>query len=79
MSYFSDLDVSTLDELPKGRIPIKTKLISQSRRLEIVKFVRQVCNNGEQVYWVCPLIDQLSDDKEKDTSASVREYFKKLV
>jgi ATP-dependent DNA helicase RecG len=58
MTYYADLDVSTLNELPKGRQPIATKLVSQSRRDEIVTRVGQICAAGTQVFWVCPLIEE---------------------
>jgi ATP-dependent DNA helicase RecG len=58
MSYYADLDVSTLDELPKGRQPITTKLISDARREEVIARVGQICAAGTQAFWVCPLIEE---------------------
>ncbi|BBP02178.1 ATP-dependent DNA helicase RecG [Sulfuriferula nivalis] len=58
MSYYADLDVSVIDELPPGRTPIVTKLVSDARREELVGWVRDKCNQGGQVYWVCPLIEE---------------------
>jgi len=58
MSYYADLDVSVIDELPPGRTPIVTKLISDSRRDEILQRVREACLQGNQAYWVCPLIEE---------------------
>ncbi|MEY2952923.1 MAG: putative ATP-dependent helicase recG [Pseudomonadota bacterium] len=58
MSYYADLDVSTLDELPPGRTPIVTKLIADSRRDQVVGRIRQQIAQGRQVYWVCPLIEE---------------------
>ncbi len=58
MSYFADLDVSTIDELPPGRTPVTTKLVADSRRDEILQRVRAVCREGGQAYWVCPLIEE---------------------
>lgn len=58
MSYFADLDVSTINELPPGRIPVATKLIADTRRDEILERVRAVCGLAGQVYWVCPLIEE---------------------
>jgi ATP-dependent DNA helicase RecG len=58
MSYYADLDVSVIDELPPGRTPIVTKLVSDARREEVCGRVRSACANGEQVYWVCPLIEE---------------------
>jgi ATP-dependent DNA helicase RecG len=58
MSYYADLDVSVIDELPPGRTPIITKLVSDSRRDEVFERVRAACISGQQAYWVCPLIDE---------------------
>ena len=58
MSYFADLDVSVIDELPPGRTPIVTKLVSDERRDEILQRVREACVAGSQAYWVCPLIEE---------------------
>jgi len=58
MSYYADLDVSTLDELPPGRTPVVTKLISDTRRDELVERIRAQLQAGRQVYWVCPLIEE---------------------
>jgi ATP-dependent DNA helicase RecG len=58
MSYYADLDVSTIDELPPGRTPIVTKLIADSRREEVTERIRMQVAQGRQVYWVCPLIEE---------------------
>ena len=58
MSFFGDLDVSVIDELPPGRIPITTKLVNNSRRQEVFERVKDTCHLGQQVYWVCPLIEE---------------------
>ncbi|MBI3147429.1 MAG: ATP-dependent DNA helicase RecG [Betaproteobacteria bacterium] len=58
MSYYADLDVSVLDQMPPGRRPVVTKLASQRRRPELIARVREVCATGQQVYWVCPLIEE---------------------
>jgi ATP-dependent DNA helicase RecG len=58
MSYYADLDVSVIDELPPGRSPIATKLIAATRRDEVVARVREACLLGSQAYWVCPLIEE---------------------
>ncbi len=57
MSYYADLDVSTLDELPPGRTPVVTKVISEHRRDEVIERIRGQLAQGRQVYWVCPLIE----------------------
>ncbi len=58
MSYFADLDVSTIDTLPPGRTPVATKLVADTRRDEILHRVRAICSAGGQAYWVCPLIEE---------------------
>ncbi len=58
MSYFADLEVSTIDELPPGRTPVLTKLFAHTRRDEVVARIRDELRLGRQVYWVCPLIEE---------------------
>ncbi len=58
MSYYADLDVSTIDELPPGRTPIVTKVVSDQRRHEVIERIRAQVAQGRQVYWVCPLIEE---------------------
>lgn len=58
MSYYADLDVSVIDELPPGRTPVVTKLISANRRDEIIERIHEACRTGKQAYWVCPLIEE---------------------
>lgn len=58
MSYYADLDVSTLDELPPGRTPVVTKVVSDARRDELIERIRHQLDEGRQVYWVCPLIEE---------------------
>ena len=81
MSYFADLDVSVIDELPPGRTPIVTKLISDERRDEILQRVREACMAGSQAYWVCPLIEEseaLQLQTANDTYAHMQETFPEL-
>ncbi len=58
MSAYADLDTSILDELPPGRTPINTVLVSDSRREEVIERVRAGCKEGRQAYWVCTLIEE---------------------
>ncbi|AVP99864.1 ATP-dependent DNA helicase RecG [Ahniella affigens] len=58
MSLYADLDVSVIDELPPGRTPVATKVISNSRRDEVIERIRAACAEGRQAYWVCPLIEE---------------------
>jgi ATP-dependent DNA helicase RecG len=74
MSFFADLDVSTLDELPPGRTPIVTKLVSSARRDDVLARVRDACHTGGQAYWVCPLIEEsekLQLQTAEDTHAAL--------
>jgi ATP-dependent DNA helicase RecG len=81
MSYYADLDISTIDELPPGRKPIVTKLIADSRRPEVLRRIREACGAGGQAYWVCPLIEeseQLQLQTALDTYAALAKEFPEL-
>jgi len=58
MSYYADLDVSTIDELPPGRTPIITKVVNDARRDEVIARIHAQVSEGRQIYWVCPLIEE---------------------
>lgn len=58
MSYYADLDVSVIDELPPGRTPVQTRLVSEARRDEVIHRIRDACMAGSQAYWVCPVIEE---------------------
>jgi len=58
MTAYADLDVSVIDELPPGRTPVKTVVLTDARRNEVVMRIRTACLEGRQAYWVCPLIDE---------------------
>jgi ATP-dependent DNA helicase RecG len=58
MTYYADLEVSVIDELPPGRTPIVTRIIDQNRRDEVIARVHAAALEGRQVYWVCPLIEE---------------------
>jgi ATP-dependent DNA helicase RecG len=70
MSFYADLDVSVIDQMPPGRTPVTTKLVSQRRRSEIVERVRKIAAAGQQVYWVCPLIEE-SEKLELQTAVAL--------
>jgi ATP-dependent DNA helicase RecG len=81
MSYYADLDVSVIDELPPGRSPIATRLVSNARRAEVVHRVRDACIAGAQAYWVCPLIEEsetLQLQTALETHEAVRAAFPEL-
>ncbi|OGT35490.1 MAG: ATP-dependent DNA helicase RecG [Gammaproteobacteria bacterium RIFCSPHIGHO2_12_FULL_37_14] len=58
MSFYADLDCSLIDELPPGRTPVVTSVLANHRRHEVIDRVREACQQGRQVYWVCPLIEE---------------------
>lgn len=58
MTVYADLDTSVIDELPPGRTPIKTVVVNNQRRREVIAGVKTLCGTGGQVYWVCPLIEE---------------------
>ncbi|TAN54156.1 MAG: ATP-dependent DNA helicase RecG, partial [Betaproteobacteria bacterium] len=58
MSYYADLDISLIDELPPGRRPVATRLVSAARRGEVLRRIRAACAEGQQAYWVCPVIEE---------------------
>jgi len=70
MSFYADLDVSAIDEMPPGRTPVVTKLVSQRRRTEVVELARRLSAQGRQVYWVCPLIEE-SEKLELQTAVAL--------
>lgn len=61
MTAYADLDVSVIDELPPGRLPVKTVVLTEARRDEVVMRIRTACLEGRQAYWVCPLIDESAE------------------
>ncbi|MEM7358509.1 MAG: ATP-dependent DNA helicase RecG [Pseudomonadota bacterium] len=80
MSFYADLDVSSIDELPPGRKPVETVVMpAATRREEVIERVRVACQQGRQVYWVCPLIDesealsaQAATDTEQELSQALQ-------
>jgi ATP-dependent DNA helicase RecG len=58
MTYYADLEVSVVDELPPGRTPVVTRIVDQDRRDEVIERVHAAAQEGRQVYWVCPLIEE---------------------
>ena len=58
MTAYADLDVSVIDELPPGRTPVRTVVLAEERRAEVVARIHGACLEGRQAYWVCPLIEE---------------------
>ncbi len=61
MTAYADLDVSVIDELPPGRTPVRTVVISEERRADVVVRIDEACRSGRQAYWVCALIEESED------------------
>jgi ATP-dependent DNA helicase RecG len=81
MSFYADLDVSVIDELPPGRTPVATRLVSHTRRGEVIQRVRDACMAGSQAYWVCPLIEEsekLELETALETYATLKATFPEL-
>ena len=70
MTFYADLDVSVLDEMPPGRTPVATRLVNNKRRDEVIERVRRACAEGRQAYWVCPLIEE-SEKLELQTAVAL--------
>ena len=70
MTFYADLDVSVLDEMPPGRTPVATRLVNSKRRAEVVERVRRAAAEGRQAYWVCPLIEE-SEKLELQTAVAL--------
>jgi len=82
MTYYADLDVTVIDELPPGRTPVVTKLVAEERRDDVVARVRDAVRDGEQAYWVCPLIEeseQLQLQTAIETFETMKETFPDLA
>jgi ATP-dependent DNA helicase RecG len=81
MSYYADLDVSVIDEMPPGRVPVTTRLFLDTRRAEVIRRVRDACMGGGQAYWVCPLVEESEKLQLKaalETYDKVRQTFPEL-
>ena len=76
MTAYADLDLSIIDELPPGRTPVQTVVLSEQRRAEVIQRVGENCQQGRQAYWVCTLIEEsevLQCEAAEDTAANLTE------
>ena len=78
MALYADMDVSLIDELPKGRQPIETRTVPDSRREEVISRVGEVLASGQQAYWVCPLIEE-SEQLEAAAAESTEQLLRKSL
>jgi ATP-dependent DNA helicase RecG len=86
MTAYAGLDISVIDELPPGRKPVTTVVLSQGRREEIVERLRRALGEGRQAYWVCPLIEeselleaQAAESTAEELSAALSEFSVGLI
>lgn len=82
MSAYADLDCSIIDELPPGRTPVSTIVVSDQRRDEVISRVQAACQDGQQAYWVCTLIeesDALQCQAAEDTATMLSEQLQGLA
>ena len=73
---YGDLDLSVVDELPKGRIPVKTRLVPEQKRSDMYRFLRSEIAKGRQAYIVCPLVEEDDDKQELHSAKSLFEDLK---
>ncbi len=81
MSAYADLDCSVIDELPPGRTPVTTVVVSDQRRLEVIDRVKAACEDGKQAYWVCTLVEEseaLQCQAAEDTASMLSEQLSEL-
>lgn len=80
LSVFGDLDVSILDEMPPNRKPVKTIALSDSinDRKNLYNIIKKCIDNGNQIYWVCPLIDEIETNQELSSAVLRGESLSKI-
>lgn len=74
LAIYGDLDVSVIDELPAGRIPVETYMIDSSIRMRAFGYIKKFIDEGRQAFIVCPLVDESEDE----TLVSASEYYEKI-
>ncbi len=74
LAIYGDLDVSVIDELPAGRIPIETYMIDSSIRMRAYRYIQKFIDEGRQAFIVCPLVDESEDE----TLVSASDYYEKI-
>ena len=79
MSFYADLDVSSIDEMPPGRQPVETVVMAaEQKRQEVIERVYSACKEGRQAYWVCPLIDE-SESLSAQAASETEQELKKVL
>ena len=73
---YGDLDISVIDELPKGRSPVKTRLVPESKRQDMYRFLQEEIKKGKQAYIVCPVVEENDDQQELHSAKALFESLK---
>ena len=73
---YGDLDLSVIDELPGGRIPVKTRLVPENKRNDMYHFLRSEISKGKQAYIVCPLVDEDDENQELHSAKALCDTLK---
>jgi ATP-dependent DNA helicase RecG len=71
MTIYGDMDLSIIKEKPKSRKEVKTYSKLESKIDEILKFIEKEINNNNQIFWVCPLIEE---SKKLDHTSAVQKF-----
>lgn len=82
MSIYADIDCSTIDELPPGRTPVTTIVLPNLRRTQVITRIRSACQKGQQVYWVCTLVEEseeLQCEAAEAVTTSLQQTMPELV
>ena len=75
MTIFADLETSKIDELPPGRKPVETLVYNEKKKNEIVKRLEAVCKAGNQVFWLCTMIEE-SENLDVQAADEAKEWIK---
>jgi len=78
LMFYSDLDMTVIDELPPNRIPIKTYVVDETYEERIIRFIQKEIDKGHQAYIVCPLIEENEELDLKDATSMYEEYKNKV-
>ena len=78
MAFYASLDVSNITELPPGRIPVATQVVPAAERRKVVAMIKKICEKGQQVYWVCPIIEK-SEVLDVESAVEAEKYVKKVM
>ncbi len=74
---YGDLDLSVIDELPEGRIPVKTRMVPEHKREDMYSFLRNEISKGKQAYIVCPLVDENEENTELHSAKALFDSLRK--